>query len=235
MKKIVLVFIAAIALGSLCFSGVIEKSVVIGYLKGSVRVIRKPDSASLPAKLGMNVFPGDKIETSKDSRLELKFEDGSNFRIAENTSVIMEELKQEDGIDKILCRIGFGRVWVNIKKTLESNPLLFRIASLKSSATVKGTTFRADVDFDGESEWGVYDGIVAVSKGGNEDKVNKYEKLTSKDFLKTKLDEAEDSKDDWVRWNKNRDKIRIMIVFTENIGVAVKLQIGFAVLLNPMP
>ncbi|MFH1075002.1 MAG: FecR domain-containing protein [Candidatus Firestonebacteria bacterium] len=196
----------------------IQKKAVVGYLKGTVKITRKAENNQVYAKLGMILLPGDKIETGADSKVELKLEDGSNFRIGDNSSVVIEEMKRENDTDKSTMKVIFGRVWMNIKKALDSNPKDSKIVTPKVTAAVKGTTYRADVDKDGEATVNVYDGAVVVAKDGKEEEVNKFEKVDSKDLLKSKFDEAEDAKDDWVKWNKNRDKIRIMVVFTEKVN-----------------
>ncbi len=205
---------------ALIFSGVslaeeTEKKAVIGYLKGSVKVIKKGENIPVPARLGMSVSAGDRLETGLDGKTELKFEDGENFRIGDNSSVVIEELKQQNGTDKSTMKVVFGRIWMNIKKSLDSSPKESRLITRKVTAAVKGTTYRADVDKDGEAVVNVYDGTVSVDKDGKEELVSKLEKVSSKDLQKAKFDEAEDAKDEWVKWNKNRDKLRVMIVFTE--------------------
>ena len=224
MKRLFGLICAAV----LIFTGVslaeeTQKKATVGYLKGAVKITKKADNKPLPAKLGMTLVPGDKIETGVDSKVELKLEDGSTFRIGDNSSVVIEEMKQENGTDKSTMKIMFGRVWMNIKKTLDSNPMDSKIVTPKVTAAVKGTTYRADVDKDGEATVNVYDGTVAVAKDGRQEDVKKFEKVGSKDLLKAKFDEAEDAKDDWVKWNKNRDKIRIMVVFTEKVNGQVSV------------
>ena len=147
MKRLFGLICAAV----LIFTGVslaeeTQKKATVGYLKGAVKITKKADNKPLPAKLGMTLVPGDKIETGVDSKVELKLEDGSTFRIGDNSSVVIEEMKQENGTDKSTMKIMFGRVWMNIKKTLDSNPMDSKIVTPKVTAAVKGTTYRADVD-----------------------------------------------------------------------------------------
>jgi hypothetical protein len=215
MNSIILLFVLILISSEPYFSDEIQKKAIVSYLKGSVKIIKISEKTPIPAKLGMTLFPGDKIGTGEDSKIELKLEDGANFRIGENSSVAIEELKQEKGTDKSTLRIMFGRIWMNLKKTQDSNPSDARIITPKVTAAVKGTTYRADVAEDGEAVLNVYDGSVTVEKDGKEEEIRKYEKIASKDLHKVKFTDAEEAKDNWVGWNKNRDKIRIMVVFTE--------------------
>lgn len=216
MKRLLtFVLTAVFAFTAASFAAETEKKAVVGYLKGDVKVTKKNEKTGTPAKLGMSLSPGDKIVTGAESKAELKFEDGANFRIGDNSSVTIEELKQQDGVDKSTMKVMFGRVWMNIKKSVDSNPRESRMVTPKVTAAVKGTTYRADVDKDGEAVINVYDGTVAVEKDAKEEYVTKLEKVASKDLVKAKFDEAEDAKDEWVKWNKNRDKLRVMVAFTE--------------------
>jgi len=216
MKRLAGLFFVLIFIFSFSsFAEETQKKAVIGYLKGTVKITKNSEKGQIQARLGMVLLPGDKIETGAESKIELRLEDGSNFRIGDNSSVSIAELKQENGTDKSTMNVMFGRIWMNIKKTLDSNPRDARIVTPKVTAAVKGTTYRADVDKDGEAMVSVYDGAVALVKEGKEEEIKKLEKAGSKDFLKAKFDEAEDAKDDWVKWNKNRDKIRVMVAFTE--------------------
>jgi len=223
MRKILGTLCVVIVLSCAGFSEEIQKKAIVEYLKGIVKITKKAENEPVLVKLGTAVYPGDKIETWADSRVELKMEDGSNLRIGNNTMAVIEEMKQENGIDRSVIRVMVGHVWINIKKLIDGRPMNSVIIAGKVKGAVKGTTYRADVDKEGEASINVYDGAVAVTKDGREEEVKKLEKVASKDFLKARFDEAEDANDDWVRWNKNRDKIRIMIVFTEKRNGQVSL------------
>jgi len=215
MRLILSFFTAVFIFSSVSGAEETEKKAFIAYLKGDIKIVKKGSELPLNAKLGMSITAGDKIITGADSKTELKFEDGANLRIGDNSTLVLEELKQKDGTDRSTIKVMFGRVWMNIKKTLDSNPRESSLVTAKVIAAVKGTTYRADVDRDGEAVVTVYDGKVAISKEGKDEEAGKLEKVVSKTFVKAKFDEAEDAKDEWVRWNKNRDKLRVMIVFTE--------------------
>ncbi len=188
---------------------------VISFLKGSAKVIRKGETSQTAATLSMRLVEGDRIETSAETKVELKLEDGSTVRISENTALVFEELSGDSNSGKVKSsmKVVFGRIWMQVKKSLGQES---RLITPKVTAAVKGTAYRADVSLNGDTKVNVYDGTVAISKGGADPVLlSKLEMLTSKDLIKNVFDEQADEKEDWVKWNKSRDKLRVMIVAKE--------------------
>ena len=185
------------------------------------KIQKNKTKTSLKAKLGVALSEGDKVETGEGSRIELKLYDGSIIRIGENSSMVFEELKEDAGTmtDVSTIKVLFGRIWLNVKKTI-GRKQESKIVTPKVTAAVKGTAYRSDVDKEGETNVNVYDGTVNVSKEGQEVTLSKLEQVTSKDLTKNPFDEAGDERDEWVRWNKSRDKLRVAMIFTETKGGA---------------
>jgi len=220
-RKILISLLSIFLIGvyGLVYGEVEVKKATISFLKGTVKVQKKDEKTFSIAKLGMVVTEGDRIETAEGARVELKLETGSIVRIGENTSIVLEELKEDKDAMKETSNVKvlFGRIWMNVKKSFGKKQES-QIITPKVTAAVKGTTYRADVSVDGETNVNVYDGSVSVSRGSQEVILTKLERISSKDLTKGAFDEIDDEKDEWVRWNKSRDKLRVVIVFTETKG-----------------
>ncbi|MEI7905401.1 MAG: FecR family protein [Candidatus Firestonebacteria bacterium] len=191
-----------------------SRSTTISFLKGLAKTTRKGEVSQTFAKLGMQLSGGDKIETMDNTRVELRLEDGTNVRIGENTSLVIEELTDDksNNKEKSTLNVMWGKIWMNVRKNTGQES---RVITPKIIAAVKGTTYSVEVAKDGESGIKVYDGTVSVSREAQEILLSKLETVTSKDLLKNPLDEKADEKDEWVRWNKSRDKLRVMIIAKE--------------------
>jgi hypothetical protein len=204
------------------------KKAVVSYLKGIAKITKKGTKEASVLKLGFALNEGDRIDTGEASRLELKLEDGSIIRVSENSSIVIEVMKEnkEEKVESSTVNIFLGRVWMNVKKGIGKKQES-RIVTPKVTAAVKGTSYRVDVNKNGETSVSVYDGTVAVGKDSKEVMLTKLETLSSKDLTKNPFDERDDEKDEWVRWNKSRDKLRVMIVVTETAdGVKSSLPIS---------
>ncbi|MFH1823884.1 MAG: FecR family protein [Candidatus Firestonebacteria bacterium] len=219
-KSIVMVLVSIFLLGvGYVVEADVAKKATVSFLKGSVKIQKKGEKTFTLAKLSDALTEGDRIETGESAKIELKLETGSIVRIGESTSIVLEEIKVDKNTmtETSTMKVLFGRIWMNVKKTVGKKQES-RIVTPKVTAAVKGTTYRADVSVDGETNVNVYDGTVNVSKEGQEVILSKLEKLSSKDLTKNPFDEIDDEKDEWVRWNKSRDKLRVVIVWTETKG-----------------
>ena len=215
MKRTILTAVILLALSLSSFAADESRKAVISFLKGPAKIIKKGESAPVSAKLSMQLTAGDRIETGAGTRAEIKLEDGSTVRISENTSIVLDEMSsdKDTGRDKSAINVIVGRIWMNVKKSLGQES---RIITPKVTAAVKGTTYRADVSPEGDTKVNVYDGTVAVSKPGSDPVLlSKLEMVTSKELTKSEFDEQSDEREDWVKWNKSRDKLRVMIVAKE--------------------
>lgn len=202
-------------------AGESNRKAVISFLKGKAKITTAAEEIK-DAELAFVLYEGDKIDTYENSRVELKLDDGSIIRISANTSILLSSLKEEELKRETSIKVFIGRIWLNVLKILGKESK-FNIETPVCLAAVKGTIYRADVEANGKTNVNVYDGLVSVNRIGeaNEVELNKLEMvvtLPDKIFEKTSFDADTDEKDEWIRWNKNRDKLRIMIIIPEKIG-----------------
>ena len=198
-----------------------KRKAVISFLKGGVKVTTVSKEIK-KASLAMALYEGDRIDTSENSRVEIKLDEGSTIRISANTSIVLSGLKEYETKRETTVNISSGRIWLNVTKLLGKDSK-FKIETPVVVAAVKGTVYRADVEKDGKTNVNVYDGEVSVQKIGSAEEIslNKLETivvLPDKILEKTVFDEKEDEKDEWIRWNKSRDKLRVMVIIPERIG-----------------
>jgi len=124
-RKILISLLSIFLIGvyGLVYGEVEVKKATISFLKGTVKVQKKDEKTFSIAKLGMVVTEGDRIETAEGARVELKLETGSIVRIGENTSIVLEELKEDKDAMKETSNVKvlFGRIWMNVKKSFGKN------------------------------------------------------------------------------------------------------------------
>ena len=151
--------------------------------------------------------------------MEIKLDDGSIVRIGPKTTMVLSEYSEDSAqVKSTSVNVFMGRVWANVAKPLKGDAK-FKIATPSAIAAVKGTVYRADVS-DSTSQINVYDGTVSVQKtdGGESIDITKLEMLIALPATaleKSPFDEKDDEKDEWIRWNKSRDKLRVMIIIPE--------------------
>ncbi len=196
-------------------------SAVVTFLKGLVRVQEKGSADFVSLSLGQRLKEGDTVVTLDDSRIELKMTDGSSVRLGSRTEFTLRTMSRNrmGGIKAVFDLVA-GRFWFNINKLTGDAEVMTHTASVVTA--VKGTVYRADVGEDGKTDLVVYDGVVTAGrKAANEVELKSMESLAALPraaLEKASYDESTDDSDDWIRWNKNRDKIRIMIVLPETRG-----------------
>ncbi|RMF62115.1 MAG: hypothetical protein D6748_00180 [Calditrichaeota bacterium] len=114
------------------------------------------------AQFNMEVYPGDKIETKKESRCEITLRNGDVFRIDENSIFTLEEALVTEKTVKAEMSLSLGKIWANIKKIFSRDDYL-RVKSPSAVIAVRGTIYRVDAQEDSTTEVRVYEGEVAVT------------------------------------------------------------------------
>jgi len=190
----------------------------VTFLKGMARLQHKGTAQVSNLTLGSPLVEGDSVITLENAKLELKLENGTVIRLGGSSKFTLTTLQRtSSGGIRGLFNVAKGRLWFTVAKLTGDSELQTQTPSVV--AAVKGTVWRADVAADGKTDMVVYDGVVTASRDGQAPvEVGKMEQLAALPnaaFEKSAFDESQDDKDDWAKWNKNRDKLRIMIIMPE--------------------
>jgi hypothetical protein len=104
------------------------------------------------------------VKVDGKSRLELRFPDGTIMRLAENSSLRMNELTFHKQTDKKNVRVGLsvGRLWAKVRK-LTTPDSAVEVKTSNAVAGVRGTVYRVNVEADNSALVKVYDGEVYVA------------------------------------------------------------------------
>jgi len=192
------------------------------------------------ARLQSPIRNGDIIRTEKESRCEIKLNDGSIIRIGEATTFDFTDAKITSSERKVSTKLIQGQIWVNLKKFFSKKDG-FRILAPTAVCAVRGTIYRVDADttthiavYDGEvdvgptSFWGQWQqpklkSLEPKEIPGPQEIPGPYEvsleewvciikgfqievRADSK-IAKSRIDGDKDARDEWVRWNHERDRL----------------------------
>ena len=134
----------------------------ISFLLGSptdIRLTHKGSDVWNVAKLRMAVRNGDVIRTEKESRCEIKLNDGSILRIGEQTTFDITDANITSKSKKFKSKLKRGKIWANLTKFRRKSDS-FRILAPTAVCAVRGTIYRMDAD--STTRVAVYDGEVDV-------------------------------------------------------------------------
>lgn len=221
MKRVLLLIALAVWTASPArpASGTGEHATVT-YLKGMARL--QPASGQISIlTLGRIISQGDSVLTLDNAKVELKLDNGTAIRLGPSTNFTLATLQRTPlGGMKSLFKVATGRMWFTVAKLTGDSEMKTETPSVVCA--VKGTVWRADTGADGKTNVVVYDGVVTAQQGsGAAVEIQKMEQLAAMPnaaFEKGSYDESNDDKDEWAKWNKNRDKLRIMIILPETHG-----------------
>jgi hypothetical protein len=238
--RLLTIFLPAFLLFSFIFK---EESVgKVSLPLGNVLKLGPGQTRFSQATLNMPVQNGDKIETKKDSRCELTFNDGTIVRIDQQSIYTVEKALFSDNGKQVESNLSIGKLWANVKK-LFTNRDTWKLRTPAAVVAVRGTIYRMNAGADSSTQVLVYEGDVEVRKaqaaggtgggmglapgkpqqvqgpvpvqGPKEVSMEEWVEIVKAmeqiivrpdgSYAKSGFNPAEDSRLDWVRWNKERD------------------------------
>jgi hypothetical protein len=170
----------------------------LSYLEGHASFQHDSDVNWSAASINMPLEPGDRIYTGNDGRAEIEFDDGSAFRLAENTDIEILSLRQE--LIQIRILLGLSTLNVRGKADFEIN------TSVAAFSAVREGIYRFDVVENGDTD-------AIVRKGELEAANNEFsQRMRSGDLMhlsprdKSKPEMSlYDRRDPWDEWNDRRN------------------------------
>ncbi len=136
---------------------------VITYVEGSAELFKKEKTAAEKLESNVLVYPGDKIKTGKDGRVELIVNRETVVRMKENSELKIEafrDLEKNEG--KTAVNFSVGSVWSKLKN-FKDKISRYELELPTAIAGVHGTVYQTTVAADSSAELKVYNGEVAVS------------------------------------------------------------------------
>lgn len=131
---------------------------------GSAKVYRTGSTTGRPLHKGDKLKRDDEVKVAEKSRLEILFPDGTVMRLAEKSSLRMNELAFNRETDQNNVKVGLslGKLWANVKK-LKTADSSVEVKTANAVAGVRGTVYRVNVEEDKSALVKVYDGEVYVA------------------------------------------------------------------------
>lgn len=145
----------------------IPRSATITASVGAVTVQRAEENVLIPARAGMTLEAGDRLNTGETSLLELTYDDGSITRLGENSRARVDLLhgEEETGADITLLDAEKGAFWHNVVDLTRRNSR-FHVNTPAAVAGVRGTLFFTSISSDGTVSFRVYGGQIGIIPDG---------------------------------------------------------------------
>jgi hypothetical protein len=161
MKKHIMRMAAFAAFASIVSLGAFAQKASVTYVEGTTNI--KSSAGSLrAADFGSQVTYGESVITGKDGQAELKLENGSTIRVAENSVFSYSNVGTGKESRQVLATT-VGKVAYKLNKATGKPPV---IQSNSMVAGVRGTEFTVLAGRDGSSLIEVTGGIVDVESQG---------------------------------------------------------------------
>jgi len=113
-------------------------------------------------KVNTKIYNGIKIKTGSKTRIIVKFNDKSELRLAQKSSIRINKaiVKTPENRD-ISARLLFGKLWAKVSKSKNKNKN-FSVTTETATAGVRGTTFSVSFEENKSSIVSLYTGSVDV-------------------------------------------------------------------------
>ena len=125
----------------------------ITAIEGEVWLAHKGEKASYPAMFGDSIYLYDHIQTEKQSRVQILFQDESLLHLAENTYIQITEhiYSPEDGRRSSVFRVLMGKVRAIVGRYFAGAGSRYRVSTPTAIIGVRGTHFVVDATFTDET------------------------------------------------------------------------------------
>ncbi|HBA60726.1 MAG TPA: hypothetical protein DCZ92_07895 [Elusimicrobia bacterium] len=138
-------------------------------LSGDVQLMKTGETAWLPAAKGMPVAEGYRLKTGDKASCELIFKDGTFLKVDPGTETSFDELKiTPEGRTYIFKLLRGKALWLAAK--LKKFKSKFSVHTPVSVCAVRGTDFAVMVSSTGETNVGLFEGVMAVSGPDGQEK-----------------------------------------------------------------
>jgi len=130
-------------------------------VSGQVQVVKKDRTEPVPAKNGELLNSGDTVVTSVQARATIKFRDGSEIRLFQNTRFVLQAAKESAGNDRSFkydLKLRAGALWGLFAKQRQ----LAQISTPTATIGIKGTTLRVS-EVDNKARVALTEGLIEVS------------------------------------------------------------------------
>jgi len=133
----------------------------VTFYIGNVLALSQGETRFRKVAFNMPVVNGDKIETKKEARCELTYNDGSIIRVDEQSIYTVEQAKFDKGEKQVESKLSIGKLWANIKKLVRGRDS-WKLKSPVAVVAVRGTVYRMNAGADSSTQVLVYEGDVRV-------------------------------------------------------------------------
>lgn len=142
----------------------VSNDAVVTAIQGTARVYTVGTAAGRALKKGDRIKKEQEIKVAEQSRIELRFPDGTVMRLSERSRVKMSELSFNKKTDdkNVKVDLSVGRLWANVRK-LTTPKSSVEVKTSNAVAGVRGTIYRVNVEEDKSALVKVYDGAVYVA------------------------------------------------------------------------
>lgn len=200
-----LVLIGCALLAAPCFADSQARIVRLADVQGDVEIDRNTGQGLEKAFLNLPITQGMKVQTGKDGRAELEFEDGSTLRLVPETNIDVPQLVLRDSGAKVSeVHLLEGLAYVNFHGTKDDE---FHLTFVREKiALTHAAHLRVQVS-DAVATVGVFNGDVQINGPSGAVEVSKDHKATfdlvDDDKSKVARDYGEDTYD---AWDKQQDQ-----------------------------
>lgn len=134
--KILTIFLSILLVAPYAFAGEVGK---VTYVEGRVDVLRQDASMAAPIREGEMISVGESLRTKSKSKVEVKFNDGTILRLAQNSKVEIKDYQLDEDKKRKAATIRLDRGKARTIIAKMSTPSDFIITTPNAEGRVKGS------------------------------------------------------------------------------------------------